>query len=109
MDNLEPGQIVYCDITYEYDRPYRNRTKTETVNLVNIVFGREYVSTYPLLEYKKYKRDILKINRKKPIQCDVRVIDLKIHAKMGFKNKSKGYTQVKRSEQIRNKITGAYE
>ena len=43
MDNIEPGEIVYCDITYQYDRTYRNRTKTETVELMNVVFGREYV------------------------------------------------------------------
>tara|TARA_R100000808_G_C2118007_1_gene130054 strand:- start:80 stop:409 length:330 start_codon:yes stop_codon:yes gene_type:complete len=109
VDNIEPGEIVYCDITYQYERPYRNRTKTETVELINIVFGREYVDTYPLLEYKTYKRDILKINRKKPLECDVRVIDLKVHARTGFKRKNIGYTHVKKSEQIRNNITGAYE
>jgi len=109
MDNIEPGEIVYCDITYEYERPYRNRTKTETVELINVVFGREYDDTYPLLNYNVYKRDINKINPKKPLECDARVIDLKIHARTGFKRKIKGYTQVKRNEQIRNKITGAYE
>ena len=62
-----------------------------------------------MLNYNVYKRDIKKINPKKPIECDVTVIDLKIHAKTGFKNKSKHYTEVKRNEQIRNKITGAYE
>ena len=109
MDSLEPGEIVYCDITYQYDRLYRNRTKTETVELRNVVFGREYVDTYPLLDYNVHKRDILKINPKKPIECNVIVIDLNVHARTGFKNKNKNYTEVKRNEQVRNKITGAYE
>jgi len=109
MDNIEPGEIVYCNITYQYDRPYRNRIKTETVELRNVVFGREYIDTYPLLNYYVHKRDILKINPKKPLECDVKVIDLKIHSRVGFKNKTKSYTEVKRNEQIRNKITGAYE
>ena len=109
MDNIEPGEIVYCDITYQYDRPYRNRTKTEIITLNKTVFGREYVDTYPLLNYKVYKRDINKINPKKPLECDVTVIDLKVHARTGFKNKNKGYVEVKKNEQVRNKITGAYE
>ena len=107
MDNIKPGEIVYCDITYQYDRIYRNRTKT--VELMNIVFGREYYDTYPLLDYKVHKRDIRKINPKKPLECDVKVIDLKVHSRVGFKNRTKSYTEVKRNEQIRNKITGAYE
>ena len=71
--------------------------------------GREYVDTYPLLDYNVHKRDILKINPKKPIECNVIVIDLNVHARTGFKNKNKNYTEVKRNEQVRNKITGAYE
>ena len=109
MDNIEPGEIVYCDITYEYEKPYRNRTKTETIEIINVVFGREYVDTYPLLKYKVYNRDIRKINPKKPPECDVRVIDLKVHARVGFKHKNRGYVEVARNTQIRNKITGAYE
>lgn len=109
MDNLDPGEIVYCDITYQYERPFRKRLKKEVVTLRNVVFGREYVSDYPSLDYNTYKRDIRKINKKKPLDCDVKVIDLQIHSRVGFKNKSKGYTEVKRNEQIRNKITGAYE
>jgi hypothetical protein len=109
MDSLEPGEIVYCDITYQYDRPYRNRTKTETVELRNVVFGREYVDTYPLLDYNVHKRDILKINPKKPIECNVTVIDLNVHARTGFKSRTKEYIEVKQNQQIRNKITGIYE
>ena len=109
MDSLEPGEIVYCNITYQYIRPFRNAIKTETVEIRNIVFGREYVDTYPLLDYSVHKRDIMKINPKKPLTCDVNVIDLKVHSRVGFKHKSKGYTQVKSNEQVRNKITGTYE
>jgi hypothetical protein len=109
MDNLEPGEIVYCDITYEYEKMFRRKKVKEQAILTNIVFGREYNCDYPILDYKTYKRDIHKINPKKPLQCSVKVVDLHIHARTGFKNRSNKYTEVKRNEQVRNKITGAYE
>lgn len=109
MDVLEPGEIVFCDITYEYKRPFRKIIKTERVELRDVVFGREYNDTYPLLDYNVHKRDIRKINPKKPLTCDVKVVDLKIHSRVGFKNRTSGYTEVKRNEQVRNKITGSYE
>ena len=109
MDNLESGEIVYCDITYQYERPFRNRIKTETVELINVVFGREYVSNYPSLDYNIYKRDIRKINKKNPLDCDVKVVGLQIHSRVGFKNRTNKYTEVKKNIEQRNTITGAYE
>lgn len=109
MDNIEPGEIVYCDITYEYEKIIRNKkTKLQAV-LERVVFGREYKCNYPNLDYSIYKRDIKKINRKKPLICDVKVVNLKIHARTGFKSRKKGYTQVKMNNEQRNKTTGAYE
>jgi len=109
MDNIDKGEIVYCDITYQYDRPFRNVIKTETVKLYNVVFGRGYDCGFPILDYTTYKRDIRKINKKKPLECDVKVVGLQIHERVGFKNKSKRYTEVKKNIEQRNKITGAYE
>jgi len=109
MDKLDPGEIVYCDITYQYERPFRNIKKTEIVTLINVVFGREYDSSYPYLDYNIYKRDIRKINPKKPLECNVEVIDLQIHSRTGYKNKNKSYTLVKKNNETRNNITGTYE
>jgi hypothetical protein len=109
MDNLEPGEIVYCDITYEYEKIFRRKKAKEQAILTNIVFGREYKCDYPLLDYEIYKRDIKKINRKKPIECSVKVVDLHIHARTGFKNRTNKYTEVKKNIEQRNTITGAYE
>ena len=109
MDNLEPGEIVYCNITYKYKKQYRNRTIIETAEVIDVVFGREYECSYPHLDYKKYSRDIKKINPKKPLECDVEVIDLQVHARTGFKSKNRGYTLVKNNNESRNKTTGAYE
>ena len=81
MDNIQLGEIVFCDITYQWERKFRNRIKTETKKLYNVVFGIEYDDTYPHLDYITHRRDIHKI---------------------------KGYTEVQRNEQIRDKITGAY-
>ena len=109
MDKLDPGEIVYCDITYQYERPFRKRLKKEVVTLRNVVFGREYDSSYPYLDYEIYKRDIRKINPKKPLECDIEVIDLHIHSRTGFKKKNKNYTLVKKNNEQRNDTTGAYE
>jgi len=108
-DSIEPGEIVYCDITYQYERPFRKRLKKEVVTLRNVVFGREYDSSYPYLDYKTYFRDIKKINKKKPLNCDVEVIDLHIHSRTGFKNRNNNYTLVKKNNESRNNITGSYE
>ena len=109
MDKLEKGEIVYCDITYQYERPFRKIQKVETIKLNKVVFGREYVSDYPLLDYNTYKRDIRKINKKKPLDCDVKVVDLQVHSRVGFKNRTNKYTEVKKNIEQRNKTTGAYE
>ena len=109
MDNLEPGEIVYCDITYEYEKMFRRKKVKEQAILTNIVFGREYNCDYPILDYKTYKRDIHKINPKKPLKCSVKIVDLHIHSRVGFKNKNKKYSEVKQNTENRNKITGAYE
>ena len=109
IEKVSPGEIVYCDITYSYKKMYRKREAVETVKLCNVVFGREYKSSYPYLDYSIYKRNIRKINKKKPLDCDVKIINLKIHARVGFKRKDKTYTEVKKNQETRNKITGAYE
>ena len=109
MDKLDPGDIVYCDITYQYERNFRNRKKKEIVTLKNVVFGREYESSYPYLDYDLYSRNIRKINPKKPLECNVEVIDLHIHARTGFKNKNSNYTLVKKNNETRNNITGTYQ
>tara|TARA_R110000796_G_scaffold17226_7_gene53225 strand:- start:5318 stop:5647 length:330 start_codon:yes stop_codon:yes gene_type:complete len=109
MDNVNPGEIVYCDITYKYKRLFRNKLKEELVTMRNVVFGREYDSSYPYLDYATYSRTIKKINKKKPLTCDVKVIDLQVHARTGFKKINNNFTTVKKNDEQRNNITGAYE
>ena len=43
------------------------------------------------------------------IKEPVKVEDVKIISRLGFENKSKGFTEVKANTETRNKITGAYE
>ena len=45
MDNIQLGEIVFCDITYQWERKFRNRIKTETKTLYNVVFVIEYDDT----------------------------------------------------------------
>ena len=51
----------------------------------------------------EYLLDKLKITE------PVKVEDVKVISRLGFVNKAKGFTEVKRSDEQRNKITGAYE
>jgi|TARA_R100001594_G_scaffold45372_1_gene78166 hypothetical protein len=109
VDKLDPGEIVYCDITYQYEKVFKNRKKSQIVTLRNVVFGREYDCSYPYLDYITYRRDINKINPKKILVFDVEVIDLQVHSRTGYKNKNKNYTLAKKNNESRNNITGAYE
>ncbi|MBT5699680.1 MAG: hypothetical protein HOJ12_06760, partial [Flavobacteriales bacterium] len=42
------------------------------------------------------------------IKTDCTILDVKILARTGFKNRSKGYSTAKKNEQIRDLVTGAY-
>lgn len=85
-DSVEIDEIVYCDITIE--------TKIQK--------GKKIETIKKTLEEVVYKEvdGLYKGNK---------VLDIKVLARLGFANKNLGYTEVKRSEETRNKITGAYD
>lgn len=97
MDEINVGEIVYADITLldEQDKKFELR---------KVVFSREWKCNFPNLETSIYNR-FLKQNS---IKGSAKVISLKILARTGFKHKSKGYTTAKKSEQVRDDVTGAY-
>ena len=47
--------------------------------------------------------------KKLKIKEPVKVEDVKVISRLGFESKAKGFTEVKGSDEKRNKITGAYE
>jgi flagellar basal body L-ring protein FlgH len=85
-DSIEIDEIVYCDITIETKIQKGNKTETIKKTLEEVVY--------------KEVDGLYKGNK---------VLDIKVLARLGFANKNLGYTEVKRSEETRNKITGAYD
>tara|TARA_R110000796_G_C14496530_1_gene428397 strand:+ start:41 stop:316 length:276 start_codon:yes stop_codon:yes gene_type:complete len=89
-NNIRIGEIVFCDLTIIH--------KGNKYLLEKVVYKND-----GNLFYKKSYLDKLKI--KEPVEVE----DVKIISRLGFENKSKGFTEVKANTEIRNKITGTYE
>lgn len=89
-DKVELGEIVFCDLTIIH-----KGTKHELKKVVYKNDGKLF-----------YKRNYL---QKLKIKEPVKVEDIKVISRLGFENKAKGFTEVKGSDEKRNKITGAYE
>lgn len=91
MSNLiKQGEIVYCNLKFRFDK--------KVYELKEIVYKQTdgFFYNRRLLEPLKIKES-------------VRVFDVEILARLGFENKSLGHTEAIKSNEQRNKITGAYE
>lgn len=102
MDFINKGEIVYCNILLEY----LENNKVKNLELNKVIFSRKYISNYPKLDNKDI---IISKIKSKYIIKDIKVIDLDIIARTGYIHKHKGYTEVSKNNEVRNKITGAYE
>ncbi len=89
-DKVELGEIVFCDLIINYKGSKYNLEKVVYKNDGNLFYNRKYLE---------------KLKIKEP----VKVKDVKVISRLGFENKSKGFTEVKGSDETRNKITGTYE
>lgn len=91
MSNLiKQGEIVYCNLKFRY--------KKKEYELKDVVYKQENGFFYNRRLMQPLK-----------IEDEVRVYDIEVLARLGFENKNLGYTEVKKSNEQRNKITGAYE
>ena len=88
-DKVELGEIVFCDLTIIH-----KGTKHELKKVVYKNDGNLF-----------YNSGLEKLKIKEPVKVE----DVKVISRLGFENKSKGFTEVKGSDEKRNKITGAYE
>jgi len=102
MDFINKGEIVFCNILLEY----LENNKVKNLELNRVIFSRKYISNYPKLDNKDI---IISKIKSKYIIKDIKVIDLDIIARTGYIHKHKGYTEVSKNNEVRNKITGAYE
>lgn len=97
--SVDLGEIVLCNIKVYDGKNYHLIEKT--------VFSNPYENERLYFnidnqEDKRYFRDIKNKSR-------LKIIDIDVISRHGYKNKSKGFTEVKANTEIRNKITGAYE
>lgn len=87
---IQDKEIVYCNLKFKY--------KNKVFNLEEVVYKKTdgYYYNRRILDPLNVKEKVL-------------VYDIEIIKRLGFENKSKGFTEVKKSDEQRNKITGAYE
>ena len=106
MDDVAKGEIIYGDITITYKQKNIKKKKT----LINEVFARKYEGGSPKIPNDLYSSIIRKIDKKNnPDISDMVVVDIKVKARTGYISTATGYTKVSKSDEKRNKITGAYE
>ena len=96
---VELGEIVYCNIKV-YDG--KNFHLIEKIVFSNPYDFERLEFNANIAEDNRYFKDI---NNK----TKLKIINIDIIERLGYRNKSKGYTEVKANTEIRNKITGAYE
>lgn len=95
----KPGQIVYCKMVCI--------TKSgKVLNAKPFVYAYPYNHTNDL---SYLLQDDKLIIRKFNVQEDLTIKSIEIISYHGFKNKSKGFTEVQKSDEKRNNVTGAYE
>jgi hypothetical protein len=86
MDNVEKGEIVYCNIEFEYNKSNYRFKKTFNKIFKNFIFARPYdCTTFPELDVIKYSMLINKIDRKNAYYLsNIKIVNLDILAKTGF-------------------------
>jgi hypothetical protein len=89
-DKVELGEIVFCDLTITHKGVKHKLEKVVYKNDGKLFYKRSYLE---------------KLN----IKGSVEIEGIKVISRLGFENKAKGFTEVKGSDEKRNKITGAYE
>ncbi len=89
-DNVELGEIVFCDLTIIHKGMERELKKVVYKNDGELFYNKRELEKLKIKEAVKVKK-VFVINR------------------LGFENKSKGFTEVKGSDEKRNKTTGSYE
>ena len=89
-DKVELGEIVFCDLTIMHKGTKHELKKVVYKNDGDLFYKRSYLE---------------KLNIKEPVKVD----GVNIISRLSFENKAKGFTEVKGSDEKRNKKTGAYE
>lgn len=87
---VEKGEIVLCDLKVIH--------KNKIYEIKDVIY-----KNVDGMFYRKRHLDTLKIYE------SVKVHSVVVLKRLGFESKAKGYTEVKKSDSSRNKITGTYD
>lgn len=89
-EKVDLGEIVFCDLIIIHKGVKHKLNKVVYKNSGNLFYNRNYLEGLKIIE-------------------PVKVESIKIINRLGFENKEKRFTEVKRSDEKRNKTTGTYE
>lgn len=84
IDKVNKGEIVYCDVEFEYER--ENNRKKYIKKMNQFVFARPYnCINFPILDVIKYSMLINKLDRKNAYYIfKVKIVNLNILARTGY-------------------------
>ena len=100
MENVDFGEIVLCNLKLK-------PIKKESFYLKDVIFSNPYEKKrFELIYSNRNDRRLIDLTGFKE---DLKIINIEVISRHGFKNKSKGFTLAKKSDNSRNKITGTYE
>jgi len=88
--DVKLGEIVYCNLKIKHNKRTHELNKVVYKKTDGFYYNKRILDDFNIKE--------------KVLVCSVEVI-----SRLGFESKSKGFTEVKASNEKRNKITGAYE
>jgi hypothetical protein len=97
---IEPGEIVFCNLTCKTD-------KGKALTVKRIVFSCGYNGLSKKLLYAVSEDQYL-IN-KFGLKEDIEIVAIEVISSLGYRHKHTGFSEVRKGDEVRNKITGAYE
>jgi hypothetical protein len=97
---MEKGEIVYCNLKLR-------RNNGVIVNLENCVFSLPYEGERILLKFDDMSDR--KLIKKTKLKEDLKIEQINIIKKLGFKNKTNSYIEVVKNNNNKRNIMGGYD
>ena len=107
MDIITPGEIIFGDVTFSFVKITDKGKKRETKTLKDMVFSREYNDPdYPNINKKHLSAS--RIDKENRFE-DIKVVDVKISSRLGFKHKLSTYSKAVQGEGVGRTAIGSYQ
>lgn len=98
--SLLPGLIVYCNLKCK-------TVKGKTLTAKKVTLSSSWEGYSDILSWKNSDHRFL--IKKFGVEEDLTILEIDVIHESGYKIKTNQFTEVKASDEKRNKITGAYE